>query len=110
MELNVDTEVLASGDLVITLIGSLDLASRGELIAAATDVLKSAAGHKLSLDLAGLTFIDSTGIGAIVETAGMAADNGCAFALRDPSARVLRVLQLTGLAELWPVESVTGDS
>ena len=87
---------------VLRLSGSLDLASRGRLVDAANSEL--GAGRKdLVLDLAGIEFIDSSGIGAIVEVARAAEDADAEFALRAPSARVQRTLEIAGLTDVWTV-------
>lgn len=104
MELQVDVDTSSADDIVITLTGSLDLASRGQLTKAASAAVTGADGRAVVLDLAGLTFLDSTGIGALVETAGQAEDAGVAFRLRNPSARVTRILELTGMIDQWPIE------
>ncbi|HEX2902602.1 MAG TPA: STAS domain-containing protein [Jatrophihabitans sp.] len=103
MELLVEVDDSSADESVITLTGSLDLASRGQLIEAAGAAID--AGRGLVLDLAELTFLDSTGIGALVEAAGMAADAEQRFRLRNPSARVARVLELTGMSEQWQIET-----
>jgi len=103
----VDLHVSSSaeaGRQVVTLTGSVDLASRALL----TDAVKTAVADSdvtgIVLDLSGVEFIDSTGLGAVVESAGMAEDSSRNFALRSPSPRVSRILELTGLAEQWTIE------
>jgi len=105
MELNVEVSQPSTDETVLALTGSLDLTSRDQLIEAGGKALTEGSISRLVLDLAGLTFMDSTGIGAVVEVAGGASDRGVAFALRSPSERIFRVLQLTGMADLWPIES-----
>jgi anti-anti-sigma factor len=58
----------------------------------------------LVLDLAAVTFIDSTGLGAIVQIAGDAADADLGFVLARPSDRVTRILTASGMRDIWPIE------
>jgi len=105
MELTVTSQADGSGIWTFELVGALDLASRDELTSAAGKALKSDDLSAIVLDLSGITFVDSTGIGAIVQIAGDASDVGAAFALRRPSSRVVRILQIAGLEDAWTVES-----
>ena len=90
---------------VLAAAGSIDLQSRTSLVDAGRRQLDQNNIRRLVLDLAGVTFIDSSGIGAVIELAGIATDQDCAFALRNPSARVQRVLGITGLQDAWEIES-----
>ena len=58
----------------------------------------------LVLDLSGVTFLDSTGIGALIDLSHDAEDLAVTFGLRNPGPRVVRILQMTGLDARWPVE------
>src|SRR5664279_3152063 len=106
MELTIATAVTGAGRHTISLGGAIDLQSRADLVAAGHAALAAASCSAVVLNLAAVTFIDSTGIGAIVELARDAAETGVGVALQDPSARVMRILQLTGLQDAWTIESV----
>ncbi len=45
--------------------------------------------------------MDSTGIGAFVELSRDAEDREASFSIRNPSARVQRLVELVGLTDLW---------
>jgi anti-anti-sigma factor len=83
----------------LTLVGSIDLISRQELITAGKDVLGE--GGSLRLDMAGVDFMDSMGIGALIELARHAESLGRSFVITEKSPRVRRVLQATGLDDAW---------
>jgi anti-anti-sigma factor len=51
------------------------------------------------VDLEGVTFMDSTGLGVLIELAGDADDDGATFAVENPSRSVQRLLEISGLAE-----------
>lgn len=87
------------GTALLTLVGSIDLISRQDLITAGKDALGE--GAALSLDMQGVDFMDSMGIGALIELARHAEGLGQSFAISDKSPRVRRVLQATGLDDAW---------
>jgi anti-anti-sigma factor len=103
MDLTVTENAAADGARILALNGSVDLASKPVLIEAGRRALLEDGVPKLTVDLAEVNFIDSSGLGALIELAGLAADRGCAFALGNPSRRVQRVLDLTGLDNTWVV-------
>jgi len=98
------TQAESGGKCVLHLTGSLDLVSRDEMLAAGNRALGEEQFAGVVLNLAEIGFIDSTGIGALVELSRSAEDAGKSFALQDPSARVRRVLNLTGLEGHWAEE------
>jgi anti-sigma B factor antagonist len=89
-------------ELVVS--GSLDLVSRTTLIDAGKQAVNADGSLALILNLEHVDFIDSTGLGAIVELAADATDAAIEFAIKSPSARVRRILQVTGLLDAWPIE------
>lgn len=101
MDLTITETAAAHGAQVLALKGSVDLASRPALIEAGRRALLELGAPKLTVDLAEVNFIDSSGLGALIELAGLASDRGCSFALRNPSRRVQQVLDLTGLNGIW---------
>ena len=106
MDLTITTEVNENGRWLLRLVGALDLESRVNLTALGLDALHADGCTALLLNLAEITFVDSTGIGAMVALAGDAADAGIDFGLQDPAPRVRRILQITGLLDAWPIEGI----
>ncbi|TIC79243.1 STAS domain-containing protein [Nocardioides sp. GY 10113] len=90
----------------LTLVGSVDLVSRGELVSAGTDAL--GADRALVLDMAGVEFLDSLGIGALVELDRVARSRGRSLTVSARSARVQRVLEVTGLDAAWADPATVG--
>lgn len=90
-----------SGATVLALAGELDLGSIG--------ALKEAVGHRLTgeanvvLDLAGLTFCDSTGLGAFVALHRQARSTGARFALAAPRRRIADLFTLSGIDQVISV-------
>lgn len=87
-----------TGVVVITLAGELDLASAAAL-AHAIDDAASPDAELLIVDLRGLEFMDSTGIGVLVKAHQAATQSGYRFAIVKGSPQVDRILSLTGLDE-----------
>lgn len=80
--------------------GSVDVASRDRL----TDAVRAALADGVTtvvVDLSGVTFMDSTGIGALVESAGAVDDAEGSFSISSPSRPVARLLEVAGLSEQW---------
>jgi anti-sigma B factor antagonist len=62
------------------------------------------AGHDvLVLDLAGVTFLDSSGLGLFVAHHKTLRRRGGSVRLANASSRVLKVLTVTGLDQVFPV-------
>ena len=81
--------------LVVSVAGELDLYTAPAL----REALQSTVGRspeRLVVDLAGVTFIDSTALGALVEARSQLRDGG-AFALAAPGLEVRRALEVSGL-------------
>jgi len=94
------------------LAGSIDLTTRQSLVDAGSGALIE--GALLRLDMADVEFIDSTGIGALLELGRAATAKGARLEISRRSPRVARVLEVTGLDSTWPAAStpagsVTGD-
>lgn len=100
-----DLDIIEDADIderaVLLVSGSVDLDSREKLLAAGRESLGRDDVDGLILDLARVSFMDSTGIGAFVELSRDAEDRGATFAIRNPSPRVQRLVELVGLADVW---------
>lgn len=90
----------------LTLTGEFDLAAASQLTAAGLAALVGPAQVELQLDLSGVSFIDSSGIAALVQLKNAAAERGHRLVLINPAPRVVEVLELTGLAEVFQIEAM----
>jgi len=63
------------------------------------------AGAGMTVDLAEVAFVDSSGIAVFVEGWKKAKDAGKAFVLVDPSPAVMRVLKLSQLHTIFDIRS-----
>jgi anti-sigma B factor antagonist len=94
--LSIDTVQIDDSTAVVALRGEIDLWSAPEFKRTLCEML--AAGHKhLVIDLAGVQFMDSTGLGVLVAMdRRLASDER--LALAEASAPVLRVFEVSGVA------------
>lgn len=99
--LNIITRDAATGP-VLEIRGELDYTSAGTLRerVAATALTP---GQRLVLDLAGLTFCDSSGITAFIAARNHAHGAEAGIALAAVPANTLRVLRMVGLDQLFPL-------
>lgn len=99
MELDITVAREDSGEVVLALKGAVDLVSRADLVETALRELDRAGCEHLVLDMSGVSFIDSTGLGTLITLANEAETREAAFSVREPSSRVERLLSMTGLEE-----------
>jgi anti-sigma B factor antagonist len=92
----------AEGRAMLRVDGEIDLATARDLVAAATDGVDPA--EPLRLDLGGVTFIDSTGISALLEIRRAALEAGSRVELVTLSPAVEKVLALAGLTAHFAAE------
>src|SRR5579884_3982374 len=83
----------------VVLTGELDLSNVTELESVLEPVIESGPAL-LRFDLAGLRFMDSTGVALLLRSAARVGR----VTVARPSAIVRRVLEATGLADVLPVE------
>jgi len=87
-----------SGRVVVTLTGECDLEGRDDLIATLLGAVDDA--ELVVVDLAGVTFMDSSGIHGLVTAHRSARDAGRTLHVVNASGAVASVLEITGVARL----------
>ena len=98
MELNVRER---GGVTLLDLDGKLTRIDGAELLAATVDRLVAAGRANLVLNLAGVPYMDSSGIGELLATRKKTLDVGGAAKLLNPLKRVYDTLQLVKLADVF---------
>jgi anti-sigma B factor antagonist len=92
---------MVDGTAVVALTGDVDLQSspgvRQQLLACFEDTAR------VVVDLAGVTYIDSSGVASLVEAFQMARKKGGAFSLVSVSPAVMRVLNLARLDKVFAI-------
>jgi len=91
---------VAAGDdsrsVEVVVAGELDMTAAFKLEPEVDRLLAAPGAQRLVLDLAGVTFVDSAGLGALLAIRERTQDLGVGFALVNPSAAVRRMLEWSG--------------
>jgi anti-sigma B factor antagonist len=89
---------------VVEVGGDLEFGTAASLRSALIDLAQQGC-DPLVVDLKALEFIDSTGLSLLVQAKQRIEAQGQRFALRNPTDRVRRVLEISGLADLFAIET-----
>lgn len=98
-----------AGHDVLVVTGDVDLATAHEFVAAADAWTTSGAEGPIRLDLSGVTFLDSTGISALLDIRRLAESAGVGVVVVGQSAAVDRVLALAGITDLFVPGPTQGE-
>jgi anti-sigma B factor antagonist len=98
----------SDGKAVVALRGELDVADAASVAAALVAV--AARAPEIIVDLAGLEFIDSSGLAALALARVQARRAGGDLLLAAPHDQVLRVLAVTRLAEVFSVHASVDEA
>lgn len=98
------TDFTAPDGPLVKVVGEVDLASAQQLRQAGREAVAAAAGRRVAVDLREVTFLDSTGVGALVDIANTAAASEVHVVLRSAPERVRRILEITGLLDRFTLE------
>jgi anti-anti-sigma factor len=97
--LQLSCQHFADGHTMIALRGDLDLATVDRMVRYVSDVIDRHHGP-VSADLAGVTFCDACGLGALVRVAAYAERAGLRLEMIRPSRALLKIMRLTGVDRL----------
>ena len=93
--------ITAEGDEVTaTLTGEIDHHTAGAVREQVDAALFKHRPHRLTLDLAGVGFMDSSGLGLVLGRAALCEELGAKLRVLHPSERILRVFSVAGLERL----------
>ncbi|MGH8894218.1 MAG: STAS domain-containing protein [Actinomycetes bacterium] len=111
MDLDLSTRRLGEW-AVVSVAGEVDLGTASQLADHASEALRDVSSHVV-LDLAGVSFMDSTGLKVLVSLHRQAEEAGGSFAVAGTTRPVRRVLSVTGLDQVITqhesVDEVAGD-
>jgi anti-sigma B factor antagonist len=93
---------------VVIVHGELDLANGPHLQQRLQDLADSTVGD-IVVDLADVRYIDSTGLAALLEASDRLVRTGRRLSVLNPSAQVIRLLEICGVAHLGYVGPLNGD-
>jgi anti-sigma B factor antagonist len=103
------TQIELRGDtLCVSLIGELDLAAAPQLDDLALAALLTDQGARVTIDLRHLTFLDASGLRALVSLKARLATVGAYVELLAGPPKIQRLFEITGLAEYFSF-STAGD-
>jgi anti-sigma B factor antagonist len=83
---------------IVTASGEIDLSNVGDLRAAVTDACDDC--DRLRLDLSGIEFIDSTGLGGLLELRSTLRSRSVTLEIVAGDGPVRQAVEITGLGEL----------
>jgi len=90
-------------DRIVTLSGELDASTAPGLRESLAELIATAPGITVVLDLHELQFIDSTGLGLLVGVQKQARDEGHKLVLGWPRRSVHRALEVAGLVDVFDI-------
>jgi anti-sigma B factor antagonist len=90
-----------SGSCVLSLGGEFDLANAETIVELGIEGLSIAGVERLVVDLAAVTFMDSTALGALIRLRNLSQGRNQEMSLAGVPDRVQRLLAVTGLAEVF---------
>jgi anti-sigma B factor antagonist len=102
--MQVRVEPAGPGVLTATVTGAVDMAVAGTLREQLCEAVREPGGT-LVVDLAGVNFIDSTGLAALVAIKKKVDDHQGVMRLIIPAGQQVRIFELTGLDQVFPIYS-----
>lgn len=92
----------SNGKLHISLIGELDESHAAFVRENLDEMFRRRSPDEVVIDMSGLSFMDSTGIGVLIGRYKVLRDRGIRLSIENPSRPVDKVLSLTGIYKLMP--------
>jgi anti-sigma B factor antagonist len=94
---------------VVAVRGEVDVYSAPALKESLTELLHSGV-HTVVVDLSDVAFLDSTGLGALVEARASATEAGGSLALVCNQGRILKLFTITGLDGVFAIHPTVEDA
>jgi anti-sigma B factor antagonist len=83
----------------ISVSGDLDLPAGDALEALVAPMVS--AGRRIEIEMSGIDFLDSSGLGAMLALSQLAGENGATMVVKQPSTAVMSALELTQTASMF---------
>jgi anti-anti-sigma factor len=109
LEFSVNTAALGDNAFVVTLSGEVDLHTAPAL-AQALDGVVGLGGTSVALDLADVSFVDSTTLGILLRYDERFKERGGELVVVTSDLRVLRTLEVTGVNRVLAIERRLADA
>jgi stage II sporulation protein AA (anti-sigma F factor antagonist) len=104
------TVARVGGTCTVTLSGEIDLSCSDELISLLTSTAQDAGADTTEVDLAGVGFMDSSGIDALIAGYRAAHLAGRRFTVVRPQQNVRRVFEIAGVLAMFSGEDASAPS
>jgi anti-anti-sigma factor len=98
------TRMDVDGSAVVALVGELDMYSVADLEAVVTEFIEYGS-PEVVLDFSGLSFIDSTGLSALISIQNRLSEQGRRLVVRSPRPSAIKVFEITGLMDFLNVSN-----
>lgn len=106
----VTSQRLSDGAAIIDVRGELDVTTVAAFRVLLVDTIARQQPVRVVVDMLHVTFMDSTGVGALVVGYNAAREIGADFVVRNPSPFVHRQLHITGLTDVFGLPPVGGSA
>lgn len=103
LDVRVTTSRMGASAYAVALSGELDLPSAGHVQEQLAELIDDDA-RTVVVDLMGVNFIDSAGLGVLLSATKALRSNGGELVLAAEDRRILRLLEITGLDRIMRVE------
>ncbi|SFF59131.1 anti-sigma B factor antagonist [Actinoplanes philippinensis] len=111
MENSIRTTLADDGTVTVTISGEIDFSDADEVAQGIRDAVADWSPPSVVVDVRDATFIDSTGLGALIEGYRAAVAAGTGFRVVNPSDTFRRVLAVTGLSDFFGlIETIDAPS
>jgi len=101
MESSIRRTLEDDGTATVTVLGEIDFANCDELADCVREAVADWSPPAVRVDLAGAEFIDTTGLGALIEGYKESTAVGTRFTVVNPTPSFHRVLTVTGLDDIF---------
>jgi anti-sigma B factor antagonist len=100
-QLGLSRQETADGYQVVSVTGELDIATAQQAYAYISDVIDHGR-TPVSINLAGVTFCDASGLGVLAKIAAKAKEAGRQLRLTSARPSLLKIMRITGLDNVFP--------
>ncbi|BCJ43903.1 hypothetical protein GCM10010168_67060 [Actinoplanes ianthinogenes] len=101
MENSIRTTPGDDGTVTVTVLGEIDFSNADEVADGIRDAITDWSPSTVHVELRHASFIDSTGLGALIEGYRAATERNIGYVVRNPSPTFRRVLTVTGLSNFF---------
>jgi anti-anti-sigma factor len=108
LTLSISTRFTGTRELLVTLSGEVDYATAQSVRQAISAALAPSRLDTIVVDVSGVTFIDSIGVGTLVVASRICQEVGVRLRLRDPNPFMANLFTVLGVAEVLGVPPTAG--